>query len=90
MVERSLTHQTTPDYPVVENGCLANDGAGTSASAPVFAAVIHRINNERMAARKSPVGFINPVLYANPQVLNDVVTGQNVGCFSEGFEAVSG
>ncbi|MCJ1325415.1 hypothetical protein MMC10_002078 [Thelotrema lepadinum] len=78
------------NYIGVVDGCLINKGAGTSASTPVFATVIHRINNERMAAGKGPVGFINPVLYANPQVLNDVVEGRNVGCESDGFEAVSG
>ena len=79
-----------PSNSGVVDGCLINKGAGTSASTPVFATVIHRINNERMAAGKGPVGFINPVLYANPQVLNDVVEGRNVGCESDGFEAVSG
>lgn len=32
---------------------------------------INRINEERIAVNKTPVGFINPVLYQNPQVLND-------------------
>jgi hypothetical protein len=32
---------------------------------------INRINDERIAIGKSPVGFINPVLYEHPEVLND-------------------
>lgn len=32
---------------------------------------INRINDERIAVGKSPVGFINPVLYEHPEVLND-------------------
>lgn len=35
---------------------------GTSAAAPVFAAVINRINEERLAAGKKTVGFVNPTL----------------------------
>lgn len=36
------------------------------------------------------MGFINPVLYSHPEVLNDVVNGSNPGCGSAGFEAVEG
>lgn len=35
---------------------------GTSLAAPVWAAIITRINEERLAANKSTVGFINPTL----------------------------
>jgi tripeptidyl-peptidase-1 len=63
---------------------------GTSASAPTFGAIVNLINEQRIAANKSPVGFINPALYANPQVLNDVTNGNNPGCGTEGFKAVQG
>ncbi|KAH8886793.1 Pro-kumamolisin [Thozetella sp. PMI_491] len=63
---------------------------GTSASAPTFGAIINLINEKRIEAGKSPVGFINPALYANPQVLNDVTNGKNPGCGTNGFEAVPG
>jgi tripeptidyl-peptidase-1 len=53
---------------------------GTSASAPVFAAVITRINDARLNAGKSSVGFISPTLYAHPEVLNDITEGNNAGC----------
>jgi tripeptidyl-peptidase-1 len=36
------------------------------------------------------VGFINPVLYANPSALNDIKKGNNPGCLTNGFSAVSG
>jgi tripeptidyl-peptidase-1 len=49
------------------------------------------INSERMNAGKGPVGFINPTLYSNPDVLNDVVTGANQGCgVHEAFRATRG
>jgi tripeptidyl-peptidase I len=36
------------------------------------------------------VGFVNPALYANPRVLNDITSGTNPGCDCLGFEAVEG
>ena len=59
---------------------------GTSASTPIFSSIINRINEERLAAGKGTVGFLNPTLYANPWVLNDVTNGTNPGCeFSRSF-----
>lgn len=52
---------------------------GTSAAAPTFAAILNRINEERLAAGKTTVGFVNPTLYANPQVLHDITVGNNSG-----------
>lgn len=63
---------------------------GTSASSPIFAAIVNRIVEARLAAGKGPVGFINPVLYSNPQVLNDITNGTNPGCGTVGFSAVKG
>lgn len=63
---------------------------GTSASTPVFAAIINRINEERIAAGKSTVGFVNPTLYAHPGVFNDVTVGTNPGCGVEGFRCQPG
>jgi hypothetical protein len=48
---------------------------GTSASTPIFGAVINRINEERTNAGKGPIGFLNPTLYANPSMLNDITNG---------------
>ncbi|KAL8417217.1 hypothetical protein RB596_007367 [Gaeumannomyces avenae] len=63
---------------------------GTSASAPVFASMLTLINEKRMAAGKSAVGFVNAVLYEHPEALNDITSGKNPGCGTEGFEAVQG
>ncbi|KAH7006737.1 peptidase S8/S53 domain-containing protein [Fusarium venenatum] len=65
--------------------------SGTSASNPVFASIITLTNSERMNAGKEPVGFINPVLYAKPDILNDVMIGSNKGCgVDEAFQATGG
>ncbi len=60
---------------------------GTSAVAPLWAGLIARLN----AARSSPVGFINPVLYGKPGVCNDIVSGNN-GTYkaAKGWDACTG
>ncbi|MGA9011913.1 MAG: S53 family peptidase [Acetobacteraceae bacterium] len=52
---------------------------GTSAVAPLWAGLIARIN----AAKRSSVGFINPLLYAAPSALKDITSGNN-GNFAAG------
>ena len=63
---------------------------GTSAATPIFASIVNLINEERIKVKKGPVGFINPVLYANPGMLNDIKNGSNPGCGTDGFAAVEG
>lgn len=63
---------------------------GTSASSPFVGGIIQQINGERLTAGKSTVGFLNPTLYQNPDVLNDITTGDNPGCGTDGFSAVEG
>ena len=52
--------------------------------------MIARINGYRLAAGKSTIGFINPLLYANPEIFNDITVGNNPGCFTQGFRCVPG
>jgi tripeptidyl-peptidase-1 len=78
------------DYLIALNGEFRRVH-GTSASAPVVASMIAMVNNERLLAGKGPVGFINPVLYAHPEVFEDVAHGENTGCQERhGFRAVEG
>jgi kumamolisin len=60
---------------------------GTSAVAPLWAGLIARLN----AARGGSIGFINPLLYANPGALNDITAGNN-GAFAaaKGWDACTG
>lgn len=76
-------------YVIALDGAFVRIG-GTSASAPTFASIITLVNQARLNAGLTPVGFINPVLYENPSVLNDIVTGTNPGCGTAGFTAVEG
>ncbi|KAE8131084.1 peptidase S8/S53 domain-containing protein [Aspergillus pseudotamarii] len=71
-------------------GGESGSSGGTSASTPIFAAIINRIIDERLAVGKGPVGFINPVLYKNPSVLNDITNGTNPGCGTDGFSTAPG
>jgi tripeptidyl-peptidase-1 len=85
-----------PDFSAVGDNVLIFTGGaptligGTSASAPVFAAILNRINEERLAAGKSTVGFVNPTLYAHPEVLHDITVGSNPGCGTNGFAVSQG
>ncbi|KAJ8124745.1 hypothetical protein O1611_g8896 [Lasiodiplodia mahajangana] len=63
---------------------------GTSAAAPTFGAMITLINGERIKAGKGPVGFLNQVLYAHPEIFDDIIEGHQSGCGTEGFHAVEG
>ncbi|KAF8190227.1 family S53 protease [Mycena galopus ATCC 62051] len=63
---------------------------GTSCSSPIFASVVGLINDQLIAAGNPPLGFLNPWLYANPSMLNDVTTGSNPGCGAKGFTARAG
>ena len=49
-----------------------------------------QINIERTKVGKGPVGFVQPILYAHPEVLNDIANGSNPNRGSEGFQAVEG
>jgi len=63
---------------------------GTSLAAPIWASLITLINNERAAAGKGSVGFINPTLYKNTQIFNDIVNGNAPGCGTAGFSTAPG
>ncbi|KAF5314952.1 hypothetical protein D9619_007616 [Psilocybe cf. subviscida] len=66
--------------------------AGTSCSSPIFASVISLLNDQLLTAGKSPLGFLNPFLYSSAGVaaLNDITTGSNPGCNTNGFPAKTG
>jgi tripeptidyl-peptidase-1 len=100
-----------PDVALVGHNfdvCIAGQFyqvSGTSASTPTTAAMITLINDARLSAGKSSLGFLNPLLYdlagnattASP--FNDITSGENnccagnVGqetCCKYGFTAATG
>ena len=87
----ALGGQTNP-YCISTSGGKWGGVAGTSASCPVVAGIFANINNERLAAGKAPLGWLNPFIYANPQCFNDVNDGSKNNCYSgyDGFSALNG
>jgi hypothetical protein len=87
----STTYRNTPDvaliadnvYEIYGNGSTQTTG-GTSCAAPLWAALTALINQQAVAAGKSPVGFINPAVYATGKgsaftaSFHDITTGNNV------------
>jgi tripeptidyl-peptidase-1 len=67
------------------NGGKPETVDGTSCSTPIVSSAIAMINAELLAAGKTVVGFLNPFIYANPGVFNDITTGNNPGCNTTGF-----
>lgn len=65
-------------YEIVLGGTTQTFG-GTSAVAPLWSALIARINSELGRA----AGFIHPRLYARPSAFHDVVSGNN-GAYAAG------
>jgi len=75
---------------------------GTSASAPVVAAMFANLNSIQLNANKPALGFVNPWLYstaaAHPTAFNDLTSGCNTGgyrttaCFNAaaGWDPCSG
>ncbi|EIW57555.1 subtilisin-like protein [Trametes versicolor FP-101664 SS1] len=65
---------------------------GTSASTPIFAAILTAVNDARLAANKTPVGWINPAIYSHwfADAFHDITNGTNPGCGTDGFPALRG
>jgi len=94
-----------PDVAGVgENVCLLDPGqpcefvGGTSASTPLWGALVTHLNNDRITAGKSPLGFFNQVVYqmfaadSTKYFNNDFAWGNNPGgCPTDmGFNAKAG
>lgn len=95
-IDTGLIGRTVPDLSAVadpQTGYIINvDGqlmviGGTSAVAPLYAALIARINE----LKNKRVGFLNPVIYAHQECFFDVTSGNN-GRYNSGsaFDACTG
>ncbi len=73
-------------YRIVIDGGNYTIG-GTSAVAPLMAGLIALLN--QLSA--IPVGFINPILYAHPEIFRDIIQGNNITTpTNKGFTAQAG
>lgn len=53
------------------------EGSQTTAfGAAIFASMIALLTNERIAAGKPGLGFLNPLIYQNPAAFKDIPTGE--------------
>ncbi|KAH8989488.1 subtilisin-like protein [Lactarius akahatsu] len=64
---------------------------GTSCSTPVVAGIISLLNDYQLSKNRPVLGFLNPWLYGTAiQGFNDITSGSNPGCGTDGFSAVPG
>lgn len=66
---------------------------GTSVASPISAGVLTLVNDALLAAGRSPLGFLNPMLYSTKGAgFTDVTSGNVTGCNSTtpGFPAKTG
>ena len=79
-------------FPVYISTQGAISVAGTSCASPTASGIFGLLNDKRLHAGKSSLGFLNPMLYAAPVgALTDVQSGSQRGCHgNDGFPAVKG
>ncbi|GJJ11879.1 hypothetical protein Clacol_006117 [Clathrus columnatus] len=73
-----------PDIAVVgsnlqghNQGSFTN-GNGSPVSVPIVAAMISGLNQQRANEGKPSLGFLNPLLYENKDILNDITQGSGI------------
>jgi len=65
--------------------------SGTSCSTPTVAGIISLLNDYLLSIGRKPLGFLNPWLYGQgSRGLNDITSGYNPGCGTDGFSAIAG
>lgn len=99
----SLYNANGRGYPDIaaagQNVVIVNEGvdtpvSGTSCSAPITAGIFALLNNYRLSNGKAPLGWLNPLIYANPNAFNDILVGNNkycnLLCCCQGFSEAKG
>jgi tripeptidyl-peptidase-1 len=67
--------------------------AGTSCASPTASGVFALLNDLRLNAGKTSLGFLNPFIYQNAASFNDITKGIGNGCGlggQKGFPAAKG
>ena len=80
-----------------QKACLANEFGGTSFAAPMWAGFVALVNQQLATQGKSPIGFLNPTIYAENVTsvystdFHDITSGKS-GSFSAttGYDLVTG
>ncbi|KAH9073473.1 hypothetical protein EDB83DRAFT_75661, partial [Lactarius deliciosus] len=64
---------------------------GASRSAPTVAGIISLLHDYRLSTGRNPLGFLNLWLCdIGIYGLNDITSGSNPGCGTDGFTAITG
>lgn len=67
------------------------ESLGTSVATPIVASLFAIVNGVRLANGKSTLGLVNTLLYSTLESsLNDITSGNNPGCGTNGFSAKTG
>ncbi|KAH9061845.1 subtilisin-like protein [Lactarius deliciosus] len=65
--------------------------SGTSVATPIAAGIFSLLNDYSISKGKGPLGFLNGWLYGHGLPgLNDIISGSNPGCNTDGFTAIAG
>ncbi|KAH9164787.1 subtilisin-like protein [Lactarius sanguifluus] len=66
-------------------------GSGTSVATPIAAGIFSLLNDYSISKGHGPLGFLNGWLYGSGLPgLNDIISGSNPGCNTDGFTAIAG
>ena len=81
VVESAEWGLSSVGYEAVVDGELINWAGGTSLAAPIWAAIVARMNEARAASQQPRVGFVNPLLYrlAAAKTTRDVFRPVTIG-----------
>ncbi|KAJ7018290.1 peptidase S8/S53 domain-containing protein [Mycena alexandri] len=76
----------------IDQGVTRTDSSGTDNSATIFASMIALLTNERIAAGKPGLGFLNPLIYQNKGAFNDIpaAIGESSACQRVFFNGTTG
>ncbi|KAJ7655471.1 peptidase S8/S53 domain-containing protein [Mycena rosella] len=92
----NVTNRAVPDVAALNlvdfifEGQVIDFLGGTDFSAHIFASIVALLTNERVAAGKPGLGFLNPLIYQNPSAFTDIKTGSNSGCVGVALNATAG
>merc|ERR1711862_685073 len=68
------------NFIVIVNRLPLPGVAGTSCASPTAAGIFSLLNDLRLQAGQSSLGFLNPFIYENTASFNDITTGSGSGC----------
>ena len=86
-----LVDGTSASTPVRFFFLCSSSNSRLTANIQVVAAIIALLNDYRISNGRPTLGWLNPWLYSRALPgLNDVTSGSNPGCNTQGFEAITG